>query len=168
MGGTELAGDDGSAVGSLYRAHYRSLVRLAALLTADVPLAEDIAADCLAALINSAARAGTPDRALLLLRRRVVLRCRHATRQDAGSGVLQASGVLPASEVLPASGILQALRSLPCGQREAVILRHYLQLSEQETAAVMGASRRVVRRMAAVSEAFLALLTHDPPASQAP
>ena len=36
--------------------------------------------------------------------------------------------------------LLQALRALPARQRTAVVLRHYCDLSETETAAVMGIS----------------------------
>jgi hypothetical protein len=42
--------------------------------------------------------------------------------------------------------VIGLLASLSASQREAVVLRHYLDLSNDETAAVMGASLRAVRR----------------------
>lgn len=158
MGGAEAPGDEPDVLRSLYQAHYPSLVRLAALLTADALLAEEIAADSLAAVINSAVGSGAPERILFLLRRHVVLRCRRATRDDrAGRRGQHVKGAAPPTP--DRSRVLQALRQLPAGQREALILRHYLDLSERETAAITGASLRAVRRsMAAVSEAFLAVI----------
>jgi RNA polymerase sigma factor (sigma-70 family) len=41
--------------------------------------------------------------------------------------------------------VLLALRALPARQREAVVLRHYLGLNEEETAQVMKISRGTVK-----------------------
>jgi RNA polymerase sigma factor (sigma-70 family) len=41
--------------------------------------------------------------------------------------------------------VAAALRKLPQRQREAVVLRYYLDLSEEETAGVMGVARGTVK-----------------------
>jgi len=134
------------ALCSLYQQHYESLVRLAALLTGDAVFAEQIAQDSLLALFACPVDPAFPERAVLYLRQQVLIRSRRATRnhrqyQPAPS---------PNGETEPAarwgsSPVVRVLESLPVHQREAVVLRHYLDLSEKEAAAIMGASIRVVR-----------------------
>ena len=53
----------------------------------------------------------------------------------------------------PVIGLLAALSA---SQREAIVLRHYLDLSDDETAAVMGASLRSVRRSLGAAQLALA------------
>jgi DNA-directed RNA polymerase specialized sigma24 family protein len=60
-----------------------------------------------------------------------------------------------------AAPVIGLLASLSASQREAVVLRHYLELSDDETAAVMGASLRAVRR--SLGAAQLALAPVAPP-----
>jgi DNA-directed RNA polymerase specialized sigma24 family protein len=131
------------ALESLYYAHYVSMVRLAALLTGDAIVAEEVAADSLAALL---AGPRLPEPALFRLRRQVVIRSRRAARtrrswQPGGCGGAPAAG--PVWRSAPVIGLLA---SPSVSQREAIVLRHYLELSDEETAAVMGASLRAVRR----------------------
>jgi DNA-directed RNA polymerase specialized sigma24 family protein len=139
------------ALDGLYQAHYRALVRLAALLTTDTVLAEEIAAASVAALISSAARSGAPERILFRLRQQVVLRSRRLARGGAASAVRSDSPVM------------RVLGSLPRGQREAVVLRHYLGLGDEEAAAIMGTSQRAVRRLAIITEAAYQSLRADCP-----
>jgi DNA-directed RNA polymerase specialized sigma24 family protein len=72
----------------------------------------------------------------------------------------------PGSDAAPDPGwrsapVIGLLASLSASQREAVVLRHYLELSDNETAAVMGASLRAVRR--SLGAAQLALAPVAPP-----
>ncbi len=60
----------------------------------------------------------------------------------------------------PVIGLLAALSA---SQREAVVLRHYLELSDDETAAVMGASLRSVRRSLGAAQLALAPAVPDDP-----
>jgi len=147
-------------VDRLYHAYYRSLVRLAALLTSDELLAEEIAAESLIAVIACRADIGEQEHTLLRLHQQVVLRSRRVAIGGAArpnQPVHYAANRHMPSGAWASSPVVQALRSLPARQREAAVLRLYLDLSEKETAAAMGASQRTVRRLlASLSEAVLA------------
>ena len=145
------------ALECLYHAHFTSLVRLAALLTGDAALAESVAADAMAALLTGPFGTLLPEPDLFWLHRQVVVRSRRAARTkgaESGSGGSQAAHAAAGSAALDPVGnqawrsdpVMGLLGSLPVSQREAVVLRHYLDLSNEETAAVMGASQRAVRR----------------------
>jgi DNA-directed RNA polymerase specialized sigma24 family protein len=127
----------------LIQTHYRMLVRLAALLTGDVALAEAVAADsCLAARRLARLWPDGAD-ALRRLQHDVVLRSRRARRPPAGAGDFAS---------LP---IVTALRDLPTRAREALVLTYYLDLPEQQAAAVAGVSLTVLRR--SIAAAFQSL-----------
>jgi RNA polymerase sigma factor (sigma-70 family) len=51
--------------------------------------------------------------------------------------------------------VIAALRSLPARQREAVMLRYYLDLSEEEVASAMKISRGAVKSHTARAKAAL-------------
>ena len=51
--------------------------------------------------------------------------------------------------------MVQALRALPAGQREAVVLTLYLDLTDEEAAAAMCVSRAALRRYLAAAMAAL-------------
>jgi DNA-directed RNA polymerase specialized sigma24 family protein len=59
--------------------------------------------------------------------------------------------------------VIGLLASLSASQREAVVLRHYLELSDHETAAVMGASLRAVRRSLGAAQLALAPVVPEDP-----
>lgn len=73
--------DADRAVTELYAAsYYRSLVRLAAMLTHDISVAEEVVQDSFVALHGGWRRLTDADRALLYLRQSVVNRCRSVLR----------------------------------------------------------------------------------------
>ena len=72
--------DAGSAVTTLYRTHYRSLVRLAVLLVRDVDVAEALVQDSFVAMHSAWRRLADSDRALSYLHQAVVTRSRSALR----------------------------------------------------------------------------------------
>jgi DNA-directed RNA polymerase specialized sigma24 family protein len=157
------------ALENLYYAHYVALVRLAALLTGDAIMAEDVAVDSLAALAAGPSGAGLPGPALPRLHRQVVVRSRRAIRLSLSRPGPECSGLRIASPGWRSAPVVGLLTSLSASQREAVVLRHYLELSDEETAAAMGASPRAVRR--SLEEARLALaavLPGEPPSRSAP
>ena len=146
-------GDGGISpiLAELYLAHYNALVRLAALLTCSAQLADEIAADALASLLTIPMKArASSGRELYLLRREVVVRARHIVRQQRATPRLQrgrhAADIPADASQWQRSPVVRILASLPIIQREAVVLRHYLDLSEEDAAAVMGVGTRVVRR----------------------
>jgi DNA-directed RNA polymerase specialized sigma24 family protein len=126
-------GDAGQAVTTLYHAHYRSLVRLAALLVSDLATAEDIVQDSFAAVHGMWRALPDTDAALCYLRRSVVRRSRSAPRRQ-----------LPGIS-LPGSAVVSALRALPLRQREVLVLRYFADLTEAEVASATGMSTAAVR-----------------------
>ena len=72
--------DADDAVTQIYAAHYRSLVRLGALLLRDTTLAEEVAQDAFVSMHGAWRRLRDPDKALAYLRRSVVNGARSAQR----------------------------------------------------------------------------------------
>ena len=140
------------AVTALYAAHYRSLVRLSTLLLRDVPAAEEVVQDAFVAMHGSWRRLRDEDKALAYVRQAVVNRSRSALRRRR-TAEQYAPAPLPAPvsaehralDLLEHQQVVVALRRLPAGQREALVLRYYADLSEPEIAAAMGVSRGAVK-----------------------
>jgi DNA-directed RNA polymerase specialized sigma24 family protein len=139
--------DSRQALDQAYQAHYPSLVRLAALLTGDARLGEQVAEDAFVALFRTVLRIRRPEAELSRLLRLVVLRSRQAGR-------LTDNAVNPGSD-FAATPVVQALSALPRAQREAVVMMLYVDLTEDQAAAAVGVSRGVLRRN--VAQAKLAL-----------
>jgi RNA polymerase sigma-70 factor (sigma-E family) len=135
------------AVADLHRHHYRSLVRLASLLLSDVGASEEVVQDAFVKLHLGWSRLDDPERALAYLRSAVLNGARSRLRhRQVRSRHLQALpppgpsadvGALAADEH---DRMVVALRLLPTRQREAMVLRYYLDLSEAEMALAMGIS----------------------------
>ena len=139
------------AVVELYSEHYRSLVRLAALLVPDTPTAEEVVQDAFVAMHGGWQRLGNADKGLAYLRRAVVNRSLSVSRHRAvvGPGLQKAPPDRPgaghdALVPLEQHSVVAALRELPERQREAIVLRYSAGLSEEEIAAAMGISRGAV------------------------
>src|SRR3954447_9621381 len=133
--------DADEALVALYTAHYRSLVRIAALLLHDTAAAEDVVQDAFVAMHASWRRLRDPEKALAYLRQAVVNRARSRLRHlkvvdrkapapipDAASAEYGALAWLDRAEVLA------CLRGLPQRQREVLLLRYYADLSEAQIA----------------------------------
>lgn len=146
--------DARAGVVELYRAHHRSLVRLAALVAPDPALAEDLVQEAFLRLHRQWRRV-EPDRALAYVRvtivnlargsaRRMAVAHRHSSRsnEDAASAEDLAIG----QERCRA--IRVALRTLSPRQRECLVRRHYLGLTESQIAAELGISIGSVRKHA--------------------
>jgi RNA polymerase sigma factor (sigma-70 family) len=152
-GGTAAGGTAGGAsagggpaarveeMASLYQEHYRSLVRLAALLVSDLAAAEEIVQEAFAEAHDRWGTLPDHDAALRYLRRSLVRRARTMTQFQSVSA--------PRAAGLPASGreaiVLAALRALPARQREVLVLRYFADLPEAEIASVTGTRIAVVR-----------------------
>jgi RNA polymerase sigma-70 factor (sigma-E family) len=140
------------AVTELYSEHYRSLVHLAALMVRDIPTAEEVVQAAFVAMHDRWQRLRDADKALAYLRQAVVNRCRSALRHRAvtGPSPQKAPPDRPDAAhdpllVLEPGSVRAALRDLPERQREAIALRYYADLSEEEIAAAMGISRGAAR-----------------------
>jgi DNA-directed RNA polymerase specialized sigma24 family protein len=125
--------------------YYGVMVRLAALLLdGDTAAARDVVQDSLAAVQDAWGRLGEPEKTRVYMCQGVVSRSRSARRRRATNGhdVSQvATGTPGAADTdtgyLGRESSTAALRVLPIRQREAVVLRHYMGLSEQQAAQAM-------------------------------
>ena len=157
-----IDGDADRAVTELYSTHYRSLVRLAALLIQDVATAEEVVQDSFVAMHSGWRRSCGSDKALFYLRQSVVDRSRSVLRHRA---VADRNAPEPPTEMpnaehgaivlLECSAVVAALRALPPRQREAMVLRYYGDMSEAQTASVMGISRGSVKTHTAAAMSAL-------------
>lgn len=157
--------DADAAVETLYRTHWDALVRLAVLLTGETGAAEEVVQDAFVALHRRWSRIEDHDRAAGYLRRSVVNGCRsllrHRTVVD--RELRRARRDLEQHEPADAAvlrqarrdTVLAALGSLPRRQREVLVLRHYLDLSEREIAETLGVSRGAVKTHASRGAAAL-------------
>ena len=149
-GGMEWRAD--LAVMELYARHYRALVRLAAMLVRDTPTAEEVVQDAFVAMHHGWHRLKDTEKALAYLRQAVVNKSRSVLRHRmvVEKSVQDAPPDMPSAEhgafvLLERSAVIAALRDLPQRQRETIVLRYYLDLSEAEIAAAMGISRGAVK-----------------------
>ncbi len=140
------------AVKELYTEHYRSLVRLAAMLVRDTPTAEEVVQDAFVAMHAGWHRLEDTEKALAYLRQAVVNKSRSVLRHRVvvEKNLQSALPDMPSAEhgafaLLERSAVIKALRNLPERQREAIVLRYYADLSEADIAATMGISRGAVK-----------------------
>ena len=133
---------------AIYRKHYGSLVRQAALLVRDIPTAEDVVQDCFERLHTSWPRVREPERALAYARSAVLNGCRSVYRRSAVARrhaprlAVRADAAAPDTASVTADRwqLAAALRKLPRRQREVLVLRYYADLSVTEIAATLGIS----------------------------
>ncbi|NUW36514.1 sigma-70 family RNA polymerase sigma factor [Nonomuraea sp. SMC257] len=155
---------EGASLAELFSAHYLGMVRLAGLLGADDP--EDIAQEAFARL-HARRSLLRDDRAALAYVRSIICnqtrnRLRHLRLARLRRGDPPPDAASSEHHVLVAERhreLLAALERLPRRQREALVLRYWLELSEQEIADAMGISPGSVkthasRGMAALSKAL--------------
>jgi RNA polymerase sigma-70 factor (sigma-E family) len=152
------------ALEHLYAAHWRGLVRLGVLLLRDQGAAEEVVQDAFVATHAHWSRLRDPERALAYLRTSVVNRSRsalrhrtvvdrHLARQRRPDDALAADRAVLADERRAA--VLVALAQLSDRQREVVVLRYFLDLSEAEIAETLGISRGAVKSHASRAAAAL-------------
>ena len=125
------------------------LKRLAFLLTGDVDTAEDLLQAAYAKALPRWSRIRSYDEPDAYLRR-VMVNQRTSTWRRVRREVLTADppetpSTDPAGAYADTEGLRVALLALPAKQRVAVVLRHYCDLSEAETAALMGVSVGTVK-----------------------
>ena len=144
--------DADQAVTVLHAAHYRSLVRMAALLLRRTDLAEEVVQDAFVGLHRRWGRLRDPERAVAYLRQSTVNGARSAARRAAtatrNQPLLAADAHSvpdPAGAVADRSAVMGALSSLPDRQREVLVLRYYADLSEAAIADALGISPGTVK-----------------------
>jgi RNA polymerase sigma-70 factor (sigma-E family) len=157
-------------VTALYQAHALGLVRLAVLMVGDQPTAEDVVQDAFLGLYRRWPALKDPDRALAYARSSVLNGCRMVHRAKSRHDTLTAPLATPddieSAETTALLGeanreVLAALRTLPARQREAVALRYYLDMTEDQAAQAMRVSKGTVKSATSRGLAALARLLKE-------
>jgi RNA polymerase sigma-70 factor (sigma-E family) len=155
-------------VSALYRAHALALVKLAVLMTGDQPTAEDVVQDAFLGLCRRWQTLHDADKALGYLRSSVLNGCRsvHRVRFRRQAVVLDPPPAADSAEAEAMLGeahreVLAGLRRLPARQREAVVLRYYLDMTEEQAAQAMGVSRGTVKSATSRGLAALARMLKE-------
>ena len=149
-------------VTALYQAHALGLVRLAVLMVGDQPTAEDVVQDAFLGLYRRWPALKDQDRALSYARSSVLNGCRmvHRAKSRRDGITLAAPEDIQSAEATALLGessreVLAALRLLPARQREAVVLRYYLDMTEDQAAQAMRVSKGTIK--SATSRALAAV-----------
>ena len=161
MTGTSGAGQPGlpesprAAVTEIFHHHYRRLVGLAGLMVDDRESAEEVVQDAFESLYRSWGRLRDPQTAVAYLNRSVVngSRSRLRRRMTERAYDIPDAGTSPSAETLGLTHhvrdeLVDAVRALPRRQREVMVLRYYLDLSEDQIAEWLGISNGSVKRHA--------------------
>jgi RNA polymerase sigma-70 factor (sigma-E family) len=142
-----------SAITALYEAHAVGLIRLGVVMLGNRQAAEDVVQEAFCGLYRRWGQLAQTDRALPYVRASVLNGCRSELRAGLRNARRPAKA-LPASaasaEDLALVGeehrqVLAALQRLPDRQREALVLRYFLDLPEPEIARSMGITEGTVK-----------------------
>lgn len=174
MGSAAAADATGASVDQLtetYQAHYRSLLRLAALLLDDLSSCEDVVQEAFIRVHAARRRVREPEKTLAYLRQTVVNLSRSTLRRRIlGLRLLpkpmpdMASAEEGAYDALERDQLRTALRGLQRRQREVLVLRYYADLTEAQVAEVLGVSVGSVKAYGSRGLAALRILmegSHD-------
>ncbi|MFI1828322.1 SigE family RNA polymerase sigma factor [Streptomyces sp. NPDC020412] len=148
--GAEEAPAAGTTVDHLtetYRAHYRSLLGLAALLLDDTASCEDVVQEAFIRVHSARKRVREPEKTLAYLRQTVVNLSRSALRRRIlGLKLLSkpmpdmASAEEGAYDQLERDALIKAMRGLQRRQREVLVLRYFADMTEAQVAQALGIS----------------------------
>jgi RNA polymerase sigma-70 factor (sigma-E family) len=156
-------------VDELYRGHALRLTRMALLLLGDRPSAEDVVQEAFLGLFRGLGRLSDPGRAVAYLRISVLNGCRSVLRARRRAKLRGTAPDYPAvwsAESAALAGeerreVLRAVARLPRRQREVLVMRYFLGLSDSEIAADLGISRGTVASTASRALAALARKTGE-------
>ncbi|QDY78081.1 SigE family RNA polymerase sigma factor [Streptomyces qinzhouensis] len=130
-----------------YRAHYRSLLGLAALLLDDTASCEDVVQEAFIRVHSARNRVRDPEKTLAYLRQTVVNLSRSALRRRIlGLKLLSkpmpdmASAEEGAYDQLERDALIKAMRGLQRRQREVLVLRYFADMTEAQVAQTLGIS----------------------------
>ena len=152
-------------VTSLYRIHGMDLVRIAAVMLGSRAAAEDAVHEAFCGMYRRWDQLADPRNALAYLRSAVMNRCRSELRRRArlerradrnhrplGADSPEQAAILGEEH----RDVLTALQRLPDRQREALVLRYFMDLPEPEIAITMGISQGTVKSTTSRALAALA------------
>ncbi|WP_459751968.1 SigE family RNA polymerase sigma factor [Streptomyces sennicomposti] len=144
---TAAAGTTVDHLTETYRAHYRSLLGLAALLLDDTASCEDVVQEAFIRVHSARRRVRDPEKTLAYLRQTVVNLSRSALRRRIlGLKLLSkpmpdmASAEEGAYDQLERDSLIQAMKGLQRRQREVLVLRYFADMTEAQVAETLGIS----------------------------
>lgn len=152
-------GDDGATtratIVDLYATHYRPLLKLASLLLDERTACEEVVQDAFLAVVRRGLDSVDGPRTPAYLRSAVLNGARsHLRRRVVRDRVRPLRPVPSTTAGSPEAtaeqhdderAVLAALRTLPTRQREVLVLRYWMELSEAEIAAALGISAGSVK-----------------------
>jgi RNA polymerase sigma-70 factor (sigma-E family) len=146
----------------LFHLHCRRLVGLAGLLVEDRETAEEVVQDAFESLYRRWGSLRDPSAAVAYLDRSVVYGSRSKLRRRTTERayVWPVEGTEPSAEAAsvdsrPREDLLAAVRQLPQRQREVIVLRYFLDLSEDQIAQWLDVSVGSVKKHASRATAAL-------------
>lgn len=158
----------------VFNEHHRRAVRLAYLLIGDHHQAEDVVAEAMAKVYLQW-RKGRVEDVGPYLRRAVAnqansrLRRRYLERREASRRTGDDRGIRRVDDdAAERDAVWQAIQQLPDRQRQVVVLRYYEDLSEADTAEVLGISAGTVKSSLSRGLRRLEELLADPADTRAP
>jgi len=133
---------EGSLLADLYARHAGEALRLSYLLTGDGVLAEDLVQDAFVRVAGRLLHLRDPGGFHAYLRKTIINLARsHYRRRAVERRYLERQTEAPAIDADDLSDrerLRRALMALPIGQRTAIVLRYFEDLSEAQTADLMG------------------------------
>lgn len=161
--------DVDAVVVGLFEVEAANLVRLARFFVDDRDAAEDLVQEAFIRLARSIHRVKDPEAAPAYLRsivlnlardhnRRGLVSLRHRPAADAAPPGVDESLELAEDQ----QRVIDALRTLPAGQRNCLVLRYYLDLSNPEIARTLGVSVNTVKTQIQRGMAALATRLGEP------
>jgi len=136
--------DAAEAVTALYRDHALRLIRLAHVLLGNREAAQDVVQDAFCGLYRRWAHLDSTDKALAYARTAVLNGCRSARQKNRAIPAGPAPGDAEPGDALSAEAmallsekrreVIRALWRLPERQRDVLVLRYYLDVSDDQIA----------------------------------
>jgi RNA polymerase sigma-70 factor (sigma-E family) len=153
-------------VTALYQRHALSLARPALLMLGDSGAAEDVVQDAFLGLYRRWDSLADPSAAPAYLRTSVLNGCRTAMRRRSRREVPPDGRPAESAEAAVLLGeqhraVLAAIQRLPARQREALVLRYYLDMTEGQAADAMRVSRGTVKSTTSRAVAAVARMLRE-------
>ncbi|WP_109003354.1 SigE family RNA polymerase sigma factor [Streptomyces rishiriensis] len=166
---TVAAGTTVDHLTETYRAHYRSLLGLAALLLDDTASCEDVVQEAFIRVHSARKRVRDPEKTLAYLRQTVVNLSRSALRRRIlGLKLLSkpmpdmASAEEGAYDQLERDSLIKAMKGLQRRQREVLVLRYFADMTEAQVAETLGVSLGSVKAYGSRGIAALRIAMEEP------
>lgn len=155
-----------AGVTRLYRGHSLGLMRLALVMTGDRQTAEDVVQEAFLGLYRRWPHLRDQEKAQTYVRSAVLNGCRSALRRQKRwwHGEHLPPVWSAESEAMVGEDrreVMAALHRLPIRQREALVLRYFCELSEEEIAEAMKVSRGTIKSTTSRAVAALGRLMEE-------